>query len=299
MSTTLSTMRAPALGVDCSSQHLMGGTSRPTGTHIGPEPDRTVPDFVDVSHHQGEIDWSAYHSSGRTVGVTKATEAGDWVDDHGDQNRHGMEAAGLYCGVYHFAGASGSNKIGNPLVEAQHFLDTVGKLGPKEFPVLDFELPYRMTPAQQVDWIGTWCHKVEDATGKTPWVYTNSRMLGKMDASSLTHYPLWIANYNSSDPAAPPPSGSWPQLTAWQFTDNADTPGITGPTDRSYLYGDLSKLVGPDTPAPPAPPAPPSEPQPTPSGSGSSEPSTPPAPSGTGSPSPTVPPAESEWMLAG
>lgn len=221
-------------------------------SHVGPlpAPDEATPppggqaDFADVSHYQSGIDWDKYAASGRSVAICKATEGLTYVDDTEAANRAAMQKEGLYCGLYHFAGSSSSDKIHDPVAEADFFVSQVGPLGPREFPVLDFELAYHMTPAQQVSWIGKWCTEVQKKTGKTPWVYTDTYMLKKMDARSIAGFPLWLANYNlGDDPKHPPASGSWPNLTAWQYTYKADVPGI-GPCDDSFLYGDMSVLVG-------------------------------------------------------
>jgi GH25 family lysozyme M1 (1,4-beta-N-acetylmuramidase) len=245
-----------------------------------PTPDGSTPDFVDVSHHDKDIDWAKYAGSGRELAVCKATESTVWSDPTMADHRAALGRLGLYCGLYHFAGASVSNHIGDAIAEADYFCETVGALESKEFPVLDFELPYKLTPEQQVKWIGRWCKEVQAKTGKTPWVYTDSHMLRKMDASSLTKYPLWLANYQSSDPKNPPSSGSWPTLTAWQYTYKARVPGL-GPCDDSYLYGDLPTLVGTPPPPPPPSPPPPSPPSPAPP---------PPPPPSPPPPSPAPPP---------
>lgn len=211
-----------------------------------PVPDTSVADFADVSHYEDNIDWDKYASSGRKAAICKTTESTDWTDPKFREYRDAIGKHDLYCGLYHFAGASQAHHIDDPLKEANFFCDTIGPLGPKEFPVLDFEMTYKLTPKQQVDWVGKWCVQVEKRTGKVPWVYTGSGLLGNWDASSLTRYPLWVANYNlGSDPKNAPPSGSWPKLSAWQYTEKArQIPGM--PTvDDSYLYADISTLVIP------------------------------------------------------
>lgn len=250
----------------------------PEGNPDGPVPEGQA-DFADVSHYQGNVDWDKYAATGRQLAICKATEGLTYVDETFPVNRAALDKHGLYCGLYHFAGASGTNKIHDAIEEADFFVSEIGKLGPREFPVLDFELPYHMSPQQQVTWIGKWCTEVQEKTGKAPWIYTDSHMLNKMDAKDLTKYPLWLANYTSHDPRQPPTSGSWPSLTAWQYTYKADVPGI-GPCDDSFLYADLGTVVGPGgNPTPPPAPAP--DPTPVP----------PPDPTPVPPPAPTPPPA--------
>jgi len=207
-------------------------------------------DFADVSHRENDVDWNTYAASGRKLAICKATESNWYVDPKVAENREALGKQGLYCGLYHFAGSSADNEIDDPKVEAEYYVNQIGKLGPKEFPVLDFELAYHMSPTQQVSWIGKWCTEVQNRTGKTPWIYSYSGMLNRWDATDLTKYPLWLANYSvGSDPKNPPDGGSWPNLTAWQYTFKANVPGIRSTCDASYLYGDLPTLVESGKPA--------------------------------------------------
>lgn len=243
---------APPVRVDPQNSPWMGeGTSIDTlGSAPNPDPPHGRADFVDVSHYESKPDWDAYQKSGRNAAILKATETTTYTDPTLVSNRAALDQRGLYCGLYHFAGSSVHKRIGDPIAEAHHFIDEVGQLGPKEFPVLDFELSYKMKPSQQVKWIATWCAEVEKQTGKIPWVYTGESMLSQMDASSLTRYPLWVARYPKVvDPNNPPASGSWPSLVAWQYTPKANIAGI-GICDDSYLYGSFESILNRTKPTP-------------------------------------------------
>ncbi|MHB2017126.1 MAG: glycoside hydrolase family 25 protein [Candidatus Xenobia bacterium] len=210
-----------------------------------PEPAPPSPhgDFADVSHWESGVDWNAYAASGRKLAVCKATESTTYVDPTFAANRAALSKLGLYCGIYHFAGSSVKHKIGDAVQEADFFVNQIGPLGPKEFPIVDFEIEYKLSPQQQVQWLNHWCQEVQDKTGKAPWIYTDSGMLKQWDATSLRPYPLWLANINPPhDPAHPPASGSWPQLVAWQYSFTVRIPGI-GTCDDSFLYGDLQRIL--------------------------------------------------------
>jgi len=194
------------------------------------------PDFIDVSRHNGDIQWDTYAASGRTLAVCKLSEGGDWLDPKAIQNREGMQKAGLNAGLYHFAGASAGGYINPPEKEAENFLSKALPLGDKEFPVLDFEMTYGQTGPQMTEWIHKWCNIVEQRSGKTPWLYTNGRIRRQLDGTHLTKYPLWIADYRSSDKQKPPPSAPWPNLKAWQYSEKASAPGVAGTCDGNYLY---------------------------------------------------------------
>ena len=57
---------------------------------------------VDVSHHQGQIDWDALSADGTTVAYIKATEGGDWTDDRFSVNWEEADDAGVLRGAFHF-----------------------------------------------------------------------------------------------------------------------------------------------------------------------------------------------------
>src|SRR5687767_5289040 len=57
---------------------------------------------VDVSNHQGAIDWEAVAADGIDVAYLKATEGGDHVDRRFAASWDAARAAGLDVGAYHF-----------------------------------------------------------------------------------------------------------------------------------------------------------------------------------------------------
>jgi lysozyme len=57
---------------------------------------------LDVSHHQGAIDWNLVRKDGIEFAYLKATEGGDYVDRMFARNATEATAAGLDIGAYHF-----------------------------------------------------------------------------------------------------------------------------------------------------------------------------------------------------
>ena len=57
---------------------------------------------IDVSHHQGAIDWSQLPAQGVNFAYIKATEGGDFRDRLFAANWRGAQAAGIRRGAYHF-----------------------------------------------------------------------------------------------------------------------------------------------------------------------------------------------------
>ncbi|MCX5789579.1 MAG: GH25 family lysozyme [Elusimicrobia bacterium] len=57
---------------------------------------------IDVSHHQGAIDWSAVGREGMVFAYMKASEGADMKDPRFEENWRGAQQAGLAPGAYHY-----------------------------------------------------------------------------------------------------------------------------------------------------------------------------------------------------
>lgn len=75
---------------------------------------------IDVSHHQGDIDWNAVADDGIGFAYIKATEGGDWIDSQFDKNWEHARAAGLKVGAYHFF-----RTCTDGMLQAQNVLATI------------------------------------------------------------------------------------------------------------------------------------------------------------------------------
>lgn len=188
---------------------------------------------VDVSDWQGDVDWAAVATWGQFA-VCKATEGTGNVQSTFGPNRAGMVAAGLGpVGLYHFA----RPENGNPIGEANHFLNVVGELGPDEFAVLDIET------ANVGSWpafIRAWCGRVHDALGRSPVVYM-SESPAKSMPDECAIWPLWVAGYVSYQPSGWEDwrVGPWETPVMWQYSSSGSVPGIGGRCDVNIAPDDL------------------------------------------------------------
>lgn len=204
---------------------------------------------VDVSNYQGpSIDWAAVKASGVVWAVAKATEGTGYRDPTFARNWAEMRRVGIVRGAYHFARP---DQNGNATAEADVFLQTVGPLSPGDIVVCDIEVGSGNFSA----WLLTWLRHVEAVVGFRPWVYTGQWWAaGKLTDPAIGQYPLWASGYSAQ---VVPPWAPWPLVSAWQYTDSAQVPGI-GRTDGDWFLGDtgqLAKLGKPGaTPAPMPPP---------------------------------------------
>src|SRR4051794_1044789 len=219
----------------------------PTATPI-PTPTATpAPAFaagVDVSYHQGTIDWAQVAASGTRFAFIRAS-AGTLTGDSAYQANHsGAHAANLAVGSYHFANPDTAPN--DALNEANWFLANATIARGDLLPVLDFETANGLDAAFLAAWAQTWLDRVESATGVRPLIYTNSSFwsgsMANTDAFARSGYGLWIASWTTAGQPTVPASGwggaGW---TFWQHTSTGTVPGITGAVD-------LDRYAGPSLP---------------------------------------------------
>lgn len=198
---------------------------------------------IDVSNHQGWIDWAKVAQSGVEFAFIKATEGLYFNDPWFARNWDQALEHDLYRGAYHFARPS----LSAPDKEAQFFLHTIqnaGPLQPGDMLVLDMEDvdytsggPYGSAEA----WSLGFLEYVEDAVGFKPIFYSGSWYLESrgINDEDLSEYPLWLAAYQTTMPPAPQP---WKVLSFWQYADDATIFGVSGLCDVNLFNGSLERL---------------------------------------------------------
>lgn len=185
--------------------------------------------FIDVSNHQGVVNWDSVKAAGIIGGIAKATEGASYTDPYFKGNWKSLNDRGMVRGAYHFARPDSHSAS----VEANYFLNAIGPVNPWDILVLDIEVGTGNLGA----WALQWLQIVKQKTGVTPWVYSYGPFLSAhLTTPGLEAYPLWIAAYQSTQPA---PRSPWTSLEAWQYTSSAQVPGVSGNCDESYLIGTL------------------------------------------------------------
>merc|ERR1719216_123105 len=57
---------------------------------------------IDVSHHNGVVNWEDVNRAGKTFSIAKATEGKTFQDSRFLENWKGMDDVGMQRGAYHF-----------------------------------------------------------------------------------------------------------------------------------------------------------------------------------------------------
>lgn len=197
---------------------------------------------IDISHHQGDIDWDAL-SNAMIEGcplrfiMIKSTEGSSIVDANFKENFRQAREYGYIRGAYHFW----SNK--SPARrQAYFFLNNVRLEEGDLPPVLDVEHKPKDRSIEnfQRD-VLTWLHIVEDKYHVKPIIYTSYKFKERyLSAPVFDDYPYWIAHYYVDKVEY---KGPW---KFWQHTDAGRLPGITGRVDFNIYNGsyyDMKKLT--------------------------------------------------------
>lgn len=187
---------------------------------------------VDVSHHQGEINWAEVASDDVAFAYIKASEGGDFKDGAFNRNWAGAGSAGLARGAYHYfslckAGAT----------QARNFIDVLPDDPDMLAPVLDLEFDgncARRPPVEEVlAEISAFVALVEPAVGKRVIFYAPEEFYLKYLKGQGLNRRLWARSIWHS----PAYSNDW---TLWQYHQRGAIAGISGDVDLNVLQGELS-----------------------------------------------------------
>jgi lysozyme len=199
---------------------------------------------IDISGHNGKIDWQAVKEAGIEFAFIKATEGDAYVDGYFATNIAQCRALRITCGAYHFY----RHDI-DPTAQAQHFAHIMGRPQPGDLlPAVDVEAPgdgagrISYPSSQIVERLATFLDIVHAATGLACIIYTYPYMWRNIIGNSNTFAgtnKLWLAKYDG--PPQTPLVGNWADYSFWQYTDNGTVPGV-GLVDRDRFNGDAAEL---------------------------------------------------------
>lgn len=190
---------------------------------------------IDVSKHNGSIDWTKVKNSGVSFVIIRCgyrgSATGVMVEDPKfKSNIQGAVAAGLKVGIYFFSQAV--NRV-EAVEEASMVLSLIS--GYKiSYPVfIDVEAAGGradgISSDTRTEVVKAFCETIRDS-GYTAGVYANKNWLGsKMSTGSFGGYNIWLAQYA----AAPTYNGRYEM---WQYSSTGKIDGISGNVDLNISY---------------------------------------------------------------
>lgn len=186
---------------------------------------------IDVSHHQGHIDWRRVADDGVAFAYIKASEGGTVADARFRENWTGSDAAGVRRGAYHFFTLCRSGAE-----QAEHFLRTVPRDPSALPPAVDLELagncasrPGRAAVSGE---LGAFLSALERTWGRDTLLYVGEDWEDRYPVLDRSARPAWLVSFLGR------PDASW---TVWQVSWRARVDGVHGSVDLDVgRLGDLT-----------------------------------------------------------
>ncbi len=205
---------------------------------------------IDVSHHQGFIDWLKVKKSGARFAFIKASEGEGYADPMFDENIHGAVEAGVLPGSYHFF-----LPRYDPLAQARHYARVLQENAvdaPSLPPCIDLETP-GLGKSGLNQALRIFIEEIFNLTGRKCILYVspgfwNSYLpvpvlsgykLTQSEVDWAVEYPLWLAHYTTGWPYQIYPWVGW---RFWQYTSAGKIAGVSTKVDLNLFQGSLEEL---------------------------------------------------------
>ena len=192
--------------------------------HSAAAADEDIVEGIDVSHHQGEIDWTKVKDDGIVFAFMKATQGLRFVDPRFKLNWAATEKAGIIRGAYHFLEADQDGAA-----QAKHFMKTVDFTKGDLIPVVDVERKGKDLART----LKAFLAELKGTLGVDAVIYVSPSFWNEHLASAFESplpNPLWVAEYGVTTPMAVEKIGPW---LIWQYTRSGKVDGVSGPVDRN------------------------------------------------------------------
>ena len=187
---------------------------------------------VDVSMHNGAVDWSKVAGDGMKFTFIKVGSTKSGVDPYFAANITNAQAAGLRTGVYLYSYATTPQAAAEEANLVLQWIDGYTVNYPVVFDIED-KCHKNLSDQQLIDIINAFCATI-DAAGYYPMVYSSKNMfVGKL---AICGWDKWVAQYNDSCEYDN-------NVCFWQYSSNGNVNGVSGRVDVNYQYKDYSSLI--------------------------------------------------------
>lgn len=183
---------------------------------------------IDVSHHQGPIDWTSARANGVDFAYIKASEGGDMRDPRFAENWRAAAEAGVRRGAYHFFTLCRPARD-----QATNFIAFVPREAEALPPALDLEFGgncARRPPRDAlIAEVASFIRMVEAHSEKPVMLYITREFDEHYRVSEAIDRPLWLRRMFFE-----PQYGSHRWLM-WQAHSRRRVDGIDGPVDWNVV----------------------------------------------------------------
>lgn len=192
---------------------------------------------IDVSKHQGKIDWQKVKAAGVEFAIVRAGYGmyENQVDPQFAANMEGAKAAGIPVGVYWYSYAQSGAEAKK---EAAVCLEIIKPYREQILLPVFFDQEYEpgikaQSKAVRTEMCRAFLEAVQSA-GYRPGLYCSYDWYQNwVDRGKLAEYPVWIAHY------ADKCGYTGQNLIAWQYSSKGQIPGISGAVDLNLGYQGL------------------------------------------------------------
>ena len=222
------------------------------------KPSNATAQGIDVSYHQGTIDWEKVKNSGQVdfaiircgIGMDQTNQD----DTQWENNTSECERFGIPYGTFLYSYADTVEKARS---EAQHVVRLVqGKnlTYPIYYDMEDNSVMNKIDSKTAGEIAQTFLNTLEANGYKNVAVYSSKSLFEtKLTADIFNRYPRWVAHYNDT-------CGYQGSYHMWQYINKGQIDGITGNVDLDYKIGNWTSAGYTPAPATPTTPAAPATP---------------------------------------
>ena len=197
---------------------------------------------IDVSYHQGVIDWKKVKESGIGYAIIRAGYGRTDVDKQFHNNVNGCIENDIPFGVYWFIyGVNEAESIANADLCHKTIAPYKGKIKLKVAADLEYDTDNNakkrgvtLTKDMRTKMVIAFCERMKNY-GYDVAVYANPDYLNNK-FNNLSQYPLWLAYYTSNEN-----NTKKYNHFMWQYSSEGSVPGISGNVDMNYLYEEIDK----------------------------------------------------------
>lgn len=187
---------------------------------------------IDLSSHNGDVDFKAVKADGIEFVVLKATEGASFKDARFARNYREAVEAGLKVGAYHFFrfDVNGTvqamnllHSIGSRMLDLPLMIDVEEWTNPDDFDTDDVLADLEQMVDCLVD------------NGYRVILYTNKAGQRRFLRDRFSNLPLWICSFTD-----PPTKEAW---HIWQYDHRGSVAGIRGRVDMNVFNGSYDRWI--------------------------------------------------------
>jgi len=191
-------------------------------------------DGIDVSHHQGRLDWQSIAEDSLVQFVyIKATEGTSMQDKRFKENANGARMNGIKVGAYHVLSLTSS-----PETQVENFCKTVSRSDIDLIPALDIE--EIKTKSKHSDRLLDYAIRIsklmESIFGRKPLIYTSQAVYNHYLHPTFENHYLWIAAYGRRCPTL---KGNT-RTNIWQYSERGRVGNSTKHVDLNCFVNGMT-----------------------------------------------------------